>query len=633
MTQKTNVTNPLFQKVESNTGALCAGLANSSLLAAFDDSTNPVCFFNCHLTLTYNNQSFETFYEKSGDALVGRSLAELIGNRLFEESQAAIEKCLRGSLAPLVMTPASSKNSPLEFQMTPQFDALGHVVGFFAIAPRQTNQVKRQSDVLKVFDHIPAFLFYVDRDLVIQFASQGSLSKIGYPIEDVIGKSSEAFIGPEAYKIAKPHLLNALQGNVEIYENCVQSGFGTSIDLMVYVVPDRSKSGAITGLYVISFDITPIKQTEQELKRISNTLELAVKGKLMGVWERQPQANPHWLSTNHIEQILDLPAGHLQNDLRKFDEQIHPDDVDQVQKMRATEYAQNNDASAEFRIRHADGVYRWMRSSGRAIRDEAGNILRIAGTVTDIDKEKQAQLSAANEIRRRDLFLAMLSHELRNPMTAIYHAIYYAKISEKIPPDLQDVFDIIDRQSEQLANLMDNLLDVSRITRDKLDIELEAFDLDVMVEEILLDFATKFELRDQTVQVKLPESRVPFVGDRSRLQQVVANLLDNANKYTEPGGCIDVELVVDDEQILVSVKDNGIGIDPSSQNEIFNLFFQNQLQLSGTSGLGVGLFLVRRILQMHRGDISVSSDGLNRGSTFTFWLPQQPSTPSIENEG
>ena len=224
--------------------------------------------------------------------------------------------------------------------------------------------------------------------------------------------------------------------------------------------------------------------------------------------------------------------------------------------------------------------------------------------------------------RRKDEFLAMLGHELRNPLAPIFTAVALLRHPDLAEERRAELLDVIERQGHHLARLVDDLLDVSRITRGKIRLRREVVDLRRMVEEALETHRPRIGSEDQRLDVSLPEEEVPVEGDPVRLQQIVGNLVHNASKFSPRGGRIAVRLAVEDGEAVVEVTDEGAGMDEEVQRQAFELFAQADRSLARSEGgLGVGLTTVKRLVEMHGGSVRAGSEGPGRGSVFTVRLP------------
>jgi len=272
---------------------------------------------------------------------------------------------------------------------------------------------------------------------------------------------------------------------------------------------------------------------------------------------------------------------------------------------------------------------RLMSLSARQIpaADEHGELILLA--LDDIT-ERAARTDTLRETsRRKDEFLAMLAHELRNPLTPIRHAIHLLRHPQ---PDQSPghLYDMIDRQTVRLVRLVDELLDVARITRGLIELKRETLELGVLVRQAAEASRVRIEARGHTLVLEVPDIGLLVDGDPVRLEQVISNLLENAAKYTDPGGQITVTLARANGEAVLSVRDTGIGLEPAVLESIFDLFTQvdNSLVRSG-GGLGLGLAVVRRVLELHRGHIEARSAGLGQGSEFIVRLPVLSATMPI----
>ena len=226
------------------------------------------------------------------------------------------------------------------------------------------------------------------------------------------------------------------------------------------------------------------------------------------------------------------------------------------------------------------------------------------------------------ELRLRDEFLATLSHELRNPLGAVRNAVQLMKMAEISDPLLASSCDIIDRQTHDLSRLLDDLLDVARVTQGKISLKPEEFSLRELLEEIVRDQQSSGSMHCD-IQVDLPDDELPVKGDRLRLKQVFVNLLNNADKFSDDGGEITVSANSTGREIAVSVIDSGIGIPRNMLDSVFHLFSQAARTSRNTrGGLGIGLTVVQSLVRMHHGRVTVSSEGAGKGSKFTVYLPR-----------
>jgi CheY-like chemotaxis protein len=228
-------------------------------------------------------------------------------------------------------------------------------------------------------------------------------------------------------------------------------------------------------------------------------------------------------------------------------------------------------------------------------------------------------------------FLATLAHELRNPLAPLRNAVQILRMQASASPQSQWAQDVIDRQINQMTRLIDDLLDVSRITRNKLELRRERIDLADVVRAAVETSRPLIDAGKHELLVTLPAQPIPLDADLTRLAQSIANLLNNAARYTEPGGHISLAAERQGSDVLISVKDNGVGIPPEMISRIFDMFTQVDRSITRSQGgLGIGLTLVKRLIEMHGGTISAHSDGVGHGAEFLIRLPVaiESTTPS-----
>ncbi len=235
-------------------------------------------------------------------------------------------------------------------------------------------------------------------------------------------------------------------------------------------------------------------------------------------------------------------------------------------------------------------------------------------------------LSSANILnlnpQTHDPFLATMAHELRNPLAPIRNAVQILKVVGPPDPKLVRGRDVIDRQVAKMARLLDDLLDVNRITRNQLDLRKSLTTLSAVVESAIEISRPLIEKMNHRLTVSLPNETITLNADAMRLAQVFANILNNAAKYSDPGGQIELSAMTKEDRVVVFVKDNGIGIDPEHQEHVFTMFSQTTSALERSQGgLGIGLSLVKGLVELHGGEVEARSDGAGKGSEFIVRLP------------
>ncbi len=302
---------------------------------------------------------------------------------------------------------------------------------------------------------------------------------------------------------------------------------------------------------------------------------------------------------------------------------VHPEDRERIaQRWRQLQQAPHYDD--EFRILGPDGRTQWVRDRLFAVRNARGEVYRVARVTSDITarKEMEALLRAAD--RNKNQFLATLAHELRNPLSPIRNAAALLGANSDGNTERQArAREVITRQVDHLAHLVDDLLDVARISEGKIVLRTEEVDLGAVVAQAIETAGPLITARGHHLDVQLPEQQVWLMGDPVRLAQSVGNLLHNAAKFTPKGGELSVRVsLLENERVQIAVRDNGIGIAEDNLPRIFGMFAQVDVPPDrAPEGLGIGLSLVSHLIELHGGRLSAQSPGVGMGSTFTVELP------------
>jgi len=272
------------------------------------------------------------------------------------------------------------------------------------------------------------------------------------------------------------------------------------------------------------------------------------------------------------------------------------------------------------------------------VRNDAGEIIGASKVARDITLQKRVLRELEEADIRKNEFLALLAHELRNPLGPIRHAVKILRARVPSPDELQWATSIIDRQTEHMTRLVEDLLDVARITRGTIELRRERLDVATVLKSAVEASTALIERSRHQLKVTYPAGPLYVDGDVTRLTQVLANLLDNAAKYTDPGGQIWLSADREGEAAVISVKDSGIGIPSEMLPKVFDMFTQAGMSLDRSQGgLGVGLALVERLVKLHGGSVSAHSAGAGKGSQFTIRLPlsqaQKAPAPERREDG
>jgi len=370
--------------------------------------------------------------------------------------------------------------------------------------------------------------------------------------------------------------------------------------------------GTPAWLSGVVLDVSARMEAEMRFREIANAMPQAV-------WSTRPDGfhdyfNDQWYS------FTGVPYG--STDGEGWNDLFHPDEQELAWEKWRESLRTGNTYEIEYRLRHRSGQYRWVLGRALPVRDDSGAIVRWMGTCTDIHEQKLTQQALQQADRRKDEFLAMLAHELRNPLAPIVSAASLLGLSTGLPERVQQVGKVISRQAVHMTGLIDDLMDVSRVTRGMVTLEKERVALSAVIEDAVEQVRSLVEGRGHRLELRAALDGALVAGDRKRLVQVLANILGNAAKYTPAHGHIVLDAGIEDGRAVISVRDNGLGMAPELVASAFELFHQGKRSPDRSQGgLGVGLALVRSLVQLHGGTVSAASDGEGRGSTFTVTLP------------
>ena len=303
---------------------------------------------------------------------------------------------------------------------------------------------------------------------------------------------------------------------------------------------------------------------------------------------------------------------------------IHPDDRDAYMQSYLRAYDARAPFGAEFRLRRSDGEWRWMRSEA-TLRVVEDRVVRYVGATIDITDRKTAEDALREADRRKDAFLAILAHELRNPLAPIRTGLELLRLAGDKPGTLDRVRPVIERQVGYMVRLIDDLLDVSRITSGKIHLQRQSTALVEVVQNAIEANRAALEDAGLTLSVSLPEVPCVLDVDPTRFAQVLSNILHNASKFTDRGGDVrihgDIGESATGSRLTLSIRDTGSGISADMLPHVFDLFVQGQAGGRQKPGLGIGLALAKELVEMHGGQIEAHSDGPGQGSTFTIRMP------------
>ncbi|MDI1429422.1 PAS domain-containing protein [Polyangium sorediatum] len=523
---------------------------------------------------------------------------------------------------------------------------------------RSEQEIRETKEMLEALIHnTAASIFVKDTSGRFLLANPRVQANFGLPLAEILGKTDHELVLPAIADAFRQNDLEVLRTDrvLEREEEMVVDGkLHTFLSLKF---PLRDRHGKPYAVCAVATDITERKRIEEALRESeerararAQELEALMDATPAAIWiARDPHCHLITGSRTAYEMMRVPPEqtnisktaaeGDAVPHVRIFRDghELLPEELP-IQRAARGEPTRDWEEEIVF----DDGDRITVFGSAVPLRGPNGELRGSIGAFVDITAFKRAEAALQSERqrteetlraadRRKDEFLAMLSHELRNPLATIRNAVGVLRSTRSESTRVERLHAMIDRQSEQLARMVDDLLDVGRITQGKLILRKERIDLGTIVSRAVETSRPLIDAAGHSLSIKLPAGPVVLEGDLGRLSQVLSNLLNNAAKYTESRGLLQLSAEVGGDAVEIRVEDNGIGIAPDVLPYVFDLFMQSSRTLDrAQGGLGIGLTLVRTLVEMHGGKVSASSGGMGQGAEFTVRLPICHAAPAEE---
>ena len=464
-------------------------------------------------------------------------------------------------------------------------------------------------------------IFILDPEGHIVSWNTGAEKIKGWRADEIIGQHFSVFYPPEANARGWPQeelRRAALNGRIED-EGWRLRKDGTRFWANVTITAVHDDSGRLAGYAKVTRDMTERRAYEEELRASEERFRLLVEGvRDYAIFMLDPEGIVR--SWNAGAQAI---KGYEAREIigRSMSTFYPPQDQEDGKPARelAQARAQGRVEDEGWRVRK-DGSLFWANVVITAIYNRTGQLVGYAKVTRDMTERRRLE-ELERSSRMMSEFLAMLAHELRNPLAPIRNAVSVMQLEPLASPALRNCRDIIDRQLTHVTRLVDDLLDIGRLTTGKIKLRQERLRLEEVVARSVETVRPLMETRRHNLVLELPQHSVQVSGDGTRLSQILQNLLINAAKYTPDGGCITVKVEQSDGLVTTSVSDNGRGLDPAELEAVFELFRQGSHGTATESGLGIGLTLARSLAELHGGTLHATSPGPGQGSTFVFRMP------------
>ncbi|HAN99666.1 MAG TPA: hypothetical protein DCQ98_20565 [Planctomycetaceae bacterium] len=514
--------------------------------------------------------------------------------------------------------------------------AIAGMLAFLALLRRHLTEQRRATRVIaeRLADaRLLSTIVESSRDPIVSKTLDGIIRSWNTAAERLFGYSADHAIGrnilfliPEDRRDEETRIVEKLRAGerIEQFETVRTKSDGSEIEVSLTVSPLFDERGQVVGASKIVRDITERKRIERALRESEERFRTLADHMSQLAWMADSTGWIFWYNRRWYDYTgtdAEAVRGWGWRSLH------HPDHVDRVVERITHSFRTGEVWEDLFPLRGADGEYRWFLSRAVPIRGEEGTIVRWLGTNTDVTAQREAEEALRETDRRRNEFLAMLAHELRNPLAPIRHGLEVISRDRSFD---ESTVDLMKRQVEQLVRLVDDLLDVSRVMQGKVRLHRGPLIAELLLERCARAIVGTMERRGQTLDVAIEPGRTTLSGDEVRLAQAVGNLLANASKYSDHGGTIRLSGIRRDDHYEIVVSDDGIGIDPPLLPRIFDLFEQSDQTLDRSrGGLGIGLTVVRQSIERHGGTVTAESEGTGRGATFRIRLPLAPASEPV----
>jgi PAS domain S-box-containing protein len=617
-----------------------------------------------------DTQGRVTYVNPAAEALFGWTSAELLGRKMhdvthykhpdgrpFPAEECAGLRVLRDG-TPLreyddVFIRKDGSFFPVVYSSAPlvtEGRTVGLVVVFRDVTERKRAE-EAQARLAAIVESSQDAIVGKTLDGVILSWNAGAERVFGYAPHEVIGRSIRLLIPPERQDEEEEILARIRRGeSLEHYETVRVAKDGRRLDISLTVSPVRDRAGHVIGASKIARDISQRKEAENALRESEERYRraaaeaaeaAAANAKFRAFFEQGTNfagvlaldgrvVEPNRLCLDFCGFTRDEVLGKPFWECGWWNRSATLMDMVRAACLQA---AGGRPFRTETPYFLAGGAERVVDLILAPVTDEAGRVLFVAATGTDVTDRRRMEDALREQDRRKDEFLALLAHELRNPLAPLRNGLQVLRLAEGDAGAVAQTRAMMERQLGHMVRLIDDLLDISRINRNKMELRRSRVLLADVVSSAVETARPLIETAGHELTLTLPPDPVYLDADLTRLAQVLSNLLTNSAKYTPPGGHIRLAAERCGEDVVVSVRDNGIGIPAESLGNIFDMFSQVDRSIErSTGGLGIGLALVKGLVEMHGGAVAAESAGLGQGSTFTVRLPALKNDPERRSE-
>jgi PAS domain S-box-containing protein len=576
------------------------------------------------------NALYSKWFGLPREQIVGREMPDVLGAKAWGVVGPHFERALKGQ--------PSEYEAELDYRhggkrwiharYTPHRDDDGEIVGVVCLvtdtsARREAGHARAR--LAAIVDSSDDAIVSKTLEGKITSWNAGAARLFGYTAEEAVGQPITMLI-PEDRRYEEQRILERVRTGQAVapYETVRRRKDGSLFDISLSVSPIIDESGQIVGASKIARDITARKRAEEDVRRSREALNGLIDRAPFGIYivdsdlkiaqmNARSQSGAFYnvrpIIGRKLEEVVRLmwPAPVALEILSAFRQTLETGETYRSRNFMSPRADTDNVESYEWEL------HRITLPDGK---------LGVVSYYFDTTRLRKAEQGLREADRRKDEFLATLAHELRNPLAPIRNGLQILRLAGDEPAAASKVQEMLERQVNHLVRLVDDLMEVARVTRGRIELRREPVDLGAMLRNAVETSRPLIEAARHELQVDLPEEPVTLIADPVRLAQIVSNLLNNAAKYTENGGRITLSARREGKQVVISVRDTGVGIPVEVLPRVFDLFAQaDRTYHRAQGGLGIGLTLVRTLVELHGGTVSAKSEGVGRGSEFVLRLP------------
>jgi PAS domain S-box-containing protein len=606
--------------------------AQRKLAAIVESSDDAILSRDLNGFITSWNKSAERIFGFTAEEVIGKITKQLYPADRRNEEEELLERVRNGERIEHFETVRIHKDGSrvdVALTLSPLKDHQGHIIGASKVM-RDITAIKKAREAVRLSeerfhllaDNVAQLIWMADADGSNFWFNQRWTEFSGMTLEQ-LRVDTKSLHHPDHHERVNESLKAQAEKGLQWEEQFpLKSKEGVYHWFLAMAMPVKDAEGRVVRWFGTLTDITKERADRELIQESEERFRMLADHMSQMAYMADARGMITWVNRRWID-YTGLDVDQMNNG--GWGRVVDPAHFNGMASSYSSVQAKGEPWEYVFRLRSTTGEYRWFLSRSVPIKNENGEVQRWFGTNTDITEQKLAEEALEESARHKDHFLATLAHELRNPLAPLKNGLQLMELSPDDPDTLETTRAMMVRQLDHMVRLVDDLMDLSRISSGKIELVVEQVELAPVVATALESCKPLIERREHDLSVHQEDAPLFVHGDKARLTQVVANLVNNAAKYTPPGGRITVAVEQQQGEVVVRVKDTGIGIEPNAMPRVFDMFAQISADhRSDTSGLGIGLNIVQRLVHMHKGRITGHSEGLGKGCEFTVHLPLVP---------